>query len=132
MLLPDLSGNEVKNYLLLYASFITSKLVHEWIYNGISKINLRLAGWKIQNREQNFIIYKVYIHKSVTSPRGCYPHLGTCHSVTLVFVVTRQRMVLPNYVDSCSLHPCALRWCVANQTFILMKRLWLLDARSIV
>jgi hypothetical protein len=29
MLLPDLSGNEVKNYLLLYASFITSKLVHE-------------------------------------------------------------------------------------------------------
>jgi hypothetical protein len=32
---------------------------------------------------------------------SCHPHLGTCRTVTLVFVVPCQRIVPPNYADSC-------------------------------
>jgi hypothetical protein len=50
---------------------------------------------KIQNREQNFIIWNSYIHNSITSPHSCHPHLCICRTVTLVFVVPRQRTVPP-------------------------------------
>jgi hypothetical protein len=50
---------------------------------------------KIQNGEQNFIIWNSYIHNS------CNPHLGTCRTVTQVFVVLRQRMVPPSYAANC-------------------------------
>jgi hypothetical protein len=56
---------------------------------------------KIQKREQNFIIWKSYIHNCITSPHSCHPHLGTCRTVTLVFVVPRQRTVPPSYAASC-------------------------------
>ena len=56
---------------------------------------------KIQNREQNLIIWNSYIHNCITSPHSCHPHLGTCHTMTLVFVVPRQRTVLPSCAASC-------------------------------
>ena len=64
--------------------------------------NQPLIGWlkKIQNREQNFITWNSYIHNCITSPHSCHPHLGTC-TMTLVFVVTHQRMVTPSYAASC-------------------------------
>ena len=62
---------------------------------------------KIQNREQNFIIWNSYINNCITSSHSCHPHLGTC-TVTLVFVVPRQRTV-PSYAASCWLHPWACR-----------------------
>ena len=52
---------------------------------------------KIQNREQNFIIWNSYIYNCITSPHSCRPHLGTCRTVTLVFVVPLQRTVPPSY-----------------------------------
>jgi hypothetical protein len=48
---------------------------------------------KIQKGEQNFIIWKSYICNCITSPHGCHPHLGTCRTVTLVFLVLHQRTV---------------------------------------
>jgi len=33
---------------------------------------------KIQDREQNFIIWNSYIHNCITSPHCRHPHLGTC------------------------------------------------------
>jgi hypothetical protein len=65
---------------------------------AIPKSTSPLAGKKIQNREQNFIIWNIYIHNCITSPHSCHPHLGTCRTVTLVFVVPRQRPVPPSYV----------------------------------
>jgi hypothetical protein len=56
---------------------------------------------KIQNTEQNFIVGNSYVHNCITSPQCCHPHLGTCHTVTLDFVVPRQRTVPPSYVASC-------------------------------
>jgi len=73
---------------------------------------------KIQNTEQNFIIWNSYIHNCITSPHSCHPHLGTCCTGTLVFVVSRQKTVPPSYAASCRLHPWALRWCGTNQTIL--------------
>jgi hypothetical protein len=56
---------------------------------------------KIQDREQNFIIWNNYIHNCITSPHSCHPHLGNSPTVTLVFVVRRQRTVPPIYAASC-------------------------------
>ena len=52
---------------------------------------------RIQNTEQNFIIWNRYIHICITSPHSCHPHLGTCHTVALAFAVPCQRMVPPSY-----------------------------------
>jgi len=52
---------------------------------------------KIQNREQNFIMWNSYIYNCITSPHSCHPHLGACRTVTLVFVVPLQRTVPPSY-----------------------------------
>ena len=63
---------------------------------------------KIQNREQNFIIWNSYIHNWITSPHSCHPHLGTCGTVTLVFIVPRQKTVPPSYAAksvSCFWYP---------------------------
>jgi len=54
---------------------------------------------KMQNSEQNFIIWISYIHNCITSRHSFHPHLGTCHTVTLVFVVPRQRTVPPIYAS---------------------------------
>jgi len=51
---------------------------------------------KIQNREQNFIMWNSYIYNCITSPHSCHLYLGTC-TVTLVFVVPLQRTVPPGY-----------------------------------
>ena len=58
---------------------------------------------KIQHREQNFTIWNSYIDNCTTSPHSCHPHLGTCCTVTLVFVVLvkeRCRQVMQPFVDS--------------------------------
>jgi hypothetical protein len=55
---------------------------------------------KIQNREHNFIIWNSYIHNCITSPHSCHPHLGTCRTLILVFVVPRHRTVPPSYAAS--------------------------------
>ena len=46
---------------------------------------------RIQNTEQNFIIWNSYIHICITSPHSCHPHLGTCRTMALAFAVFRQR-----------------------------------------
>jgi len=85
-----------------------------WQRRNTRAIPKSTSDWlvkKIQNREQNFIIWNSYKHNCITSSHSCHPHLGTCRIVTLVFVVPRQRTVLPSYAASCWLHPWALRWC---------------------
>jgi hypothetical protein len=71
------------------------------MYLGHSKINLRLAGYKKQIGEQNFIIWNSYIHNCITSPHSCHPHLGACRTQALVFIVPRHRTVPPSYAASC-------------------------------
>jgi len=73
-------------------------------YDHTRAIPKSTSDWlvkKIQNREQNFIICNSYINKCITSPHICHSHLGTCCTVTLVFVVTRQRTVPPSYAAIC-------------------------------
>jgi len=67
--------------------------------------NQSLIGWlkKMQNREQNFIICKSNIHNCITSPHSCHPYLGTCCTVTPVFVVLikeRCHQIMQPDVDS--------------------------------
>jgi hypothetical protein len=77
----------------LYIMYEFSKSTSDWLVK------------KIQNIEQNFIIWNIYIRNCITSPHSCHPHLGTCCTVTLVFVVPRQRTVPPSYAVNCySIH----------------------------
>jgi len=67
-----------------------------------------LYGTKLYYMEQNFIIWNktllygtvTYIHYCITSPHIFHPHLGTCRTVTLVFVVPLQRTVPSSYAAS--------------------------------
>jgi hypothetical protein len=79
-------------------------VLHCQFMEGTKTIPKSTFNWlvkKIQNSEQNFIIWISYIYNCITSPHSFLPHLGTCHIVTLVFVVPRQRTVLPSYAASC-------------------------------
>jgi len=67
----------------------------------IPKSNSDWLFKKIQNREQKFITWNSYVHNCIISPHSCHPHLGTCLTVTLVFVVPRQRTVSSSYAASC-------------------------------
>jgi hypothetical protein len=69
-----------------------------------------LKKYKIENKTL-FYGTLTYIHNCITSPHSCHPHLDTCPTVTLVFVVPRQRTVPPSCAASCWLHPWALRCC---------------------
>ena len=81
-----------------------------------------LKKYKIEN---NILLYGTVTYiNCITSPHSCHPHLGTCCTVTLGFVVTRQRTVPPSYVASCWLQPMSSsvwkRW-VANQIFLVKR-----------
>jgi hypothetical protein len=57
-------------------------------------------GWlKKYKMENKTLLYgtATYIHNCITSPHSCHPHLDTCRTVTLVFVVSFQRTVPPSY-----------------------------------
>jgi hypothetical protein len=53
------------------------------IYVGYSKINLRLAGKKMQNGEQNFIIWISYIHNNNNNNNIYLLKMG-CHPVAVI------------------------------------------------
>jgi hypothetical protein len=69
--------------------------------SGIPKSTSDWLVKTMQNTEHNFIIRNSYIHNCSTSPHSCHPHLDICCTVTLVFVVPRQRTVPPSYAASC-------------------------------
>jgi hypothetical protein len=61
--------------------------------------NQPLIGWLEKYKTENkTVLYGTvsYIHNCITFPHSCRPHLGTCRTVTLVFVVPLQRTVLPS------------------------------------
>jgi len=95
----DILVENGENLRLAYTTRAIPKSTSDWLVK------------KIQNREQNFIVWSSYVHNCITSPHSCHPHVGACHIVTLVFVVPRQRRVLPSYAASCWLHPWAFCWC---------------------
>ena len=66
-------------------------------YVGKSKIILRLNGLKNTKQRTKLFIWNSYIYNSITSPHSFHPHLGTCRTVTLVYVVPLQRTVPPSY-----------------------------------
>ena len=84
---------------------------------------------KIQNREQNFIIWNTYMHNGITSPHSCHPHLGTCCTVTPVHVNGVAKLCSQFLTPSMS-SSLVRKGCVTNQTFILVKRWQSLGARS--
>ena len=68
-----------------------------YITRAIPKSTSDCLVERIQNTEQNFIIWNRYIHICITSPHSCHPHLGTCHTVALAFAVPHQRTAPPSY-----------------------------------
>jgi len=86
----------------LYNIFVDYTHAFDSVYmTAIPKLTSNWLVKKMQNGEQNFIIWNIYIHNCIASPHSCHSHLGTCRTVTLVFVVPRQRTVQPSYAASC-------------------------------
>jgi len=106
----ELLMGDIKLYLLLFVLYSLSYILVCCMYKlipylvGMPSVTRAIpkskSDWlvrKIQNREQNFVVWNSYINNCITSPHSCHPHLGICRTVTLVFVVPRQRTVAPSY-----------------------------------